>query len=115
MDSLGSLSMYIALIVAIGIGVIFFTKRFSSQKQNKDYNYRPKKAINIDEIPLRERINFRKKPIAKEQGEKKLSLRQTNTRALKNAQSISNYELNATFWWALAGLIAIVLVIIFAE
>ncbi len=111
MDAFGDLSMYIMLIVAMGLGVIFTTRKFTSKSQNKDYNYRPKTDLDTEESSLKERINFRKKPLAQPQGEKKLSFRQSNTRALKNAQSISNFELNSTFWWSLAGLCAVVLAI----
>ncbi len=110
---MSEISMYIMVIAAIGIGVLVISKRFLKKNTTKEFNYKTKKARKLENSSLQERMDFRNKGKTNLETERPLSFRDAFNRDIKNAQSISNVELNKTFWWALVSLVALVVLIIY--
>ena len=93
--------------------------RFFKKNKVRDYQYNPNfKKLNT-EIPIEERISFRKEKqirLEKNQAFSEASnFREAYKSASERAHKRSNVELNKTFWLALTTIIIIIVVIIFWE
>ncbi len=110
---MGDLSIYIMVAAAMGIGVIFLSRRFLNKRQPKEYRYQPKRLIN-QEDKLKDRIDFRKNHLfsSSETTDKHYSYRDHFQKKTKEYRGLSHVDLNKNFWWALLSLLSLIGLII---
>lgn len=108
---------YVCVVLSVALGAVVISRRFLKQTQTREFNLKTRvRDKEKNEIPLQERINFRRKPFPNHETSqatpRKISLRQEYNQATQKEYKNKQLYLNKTFWMVLAVLILLFLILI---